>query len=126
MSELINKLVASASALNKKIVLTEGEDKRVVTAAAEIVKRNIAKIVLLGDEEQIKADNPEVDLTGIEIINPKTSPKLEEYSALLYELRKSKGMTLEQAQETACESTYFGTLMLKAGDVDGLVSGACH
>ena len=126
MSELINKLVANASALNKTVVLTEGEDKRVVAAASEIVSRKIAKIVLLGDEEQIKAENPGVDLTGIQIVNPKTSPKLKEYAELLYELRKSKGMTMEQALETASESTYFGTLMLKVGDVDGLVSGACH
>ena len=126
MSELINKLVASASALNKKIVLTEGEDSRVVTAAAEIVKQKIARIVLLGDESEIKANNPGVDLGGGRIIKPKTSPKLKEYTELLYELRKAKGMTMEQAEQTASESTYFGTLMLKAGDVDGLVSGACH
>ena len=80
MSELINKLVANASALNKTVVLTEGEDKRVVAAASEIVSRKIAKIVLLGDEEQIKAENPGVDLTGIQIVNPKTSPKLKEYA----------------------------------------------
>ena len=126
MSELINKLIASAQALNKTIVLTEGEDSRVVTAAADIVAKKIAKIVLLGDPDQIKADNPTVDLTGVEIVNPKTSPKLKEYTELLYELRKAKCMTYEQAEQTACESTYFGTLMLKAGDVDGLVSGACH
>lgn len=126
MSQLINKLVENASKLNKRIVLTEGEDSRVVVAAADTVNRGIAQIVLLGDEEQIKKDNPTVDLSKVEIINPKTSPKLEEYANLLYELRKSKGMTPEQAVETAKESTYFGTLMLKAGDVDGLVSGACH
>ncbi|MBR3863497.1 MAG: phosphate acetyltransferase [Clostridia bacterium] len=126
MSELINKLISSAQALNKTIVLTEGEDSRVVTAAADIVAKKIAKIVLLGDPDQIKADNPTVDLSGVEIVNPKTSPKLKEYTELLYELRKAKGMTYEQAEQTACESTYFGTLMLKAGDVDGLVSGACH
>lgn len=126
MSELIDRLVENASKLGKKIVLTEGEDSRVVVAAAETVKRGIAKIVLLGNPERIKADNPEVDLSGVEIIDPETSPKLGEYANLLYELRKAKGMTLEQALETAKESTYFGTLMLKAGDVDGLVSGACH
>lgn len=126
MSELIDRLVENASKLGKKIVLTEGEDSRVVVAAAETVKRGIAKIVLLGNPERIKADNPEVDLSGVEIIDPETSPKLGEYANLLYELRKAKGMTPEQALETAKESTYFGTLMLKAGDVDGLVSGACH
>ena len=126
MSELMNKLVANASALGKTIVLTEGEDERVVKAASETVKRGIAKIVLLGDEKEIAQNNPGVDLTGVQIINPKTSPKLNEYANLLYELRKAKGMTPEQALEMASESTYFGTLMLKAGDVDGLVSGACH
>lgn len=126
MSELINKLVKSASALNKRIVLTEGEDERVVKAAADVVARKIARVVLLGDEAEIKAANPGVSLDGIEIINPKTSDKLDEYAELLYELRKAKGMTKEQALEIASESTYFGTLMLKAGDVDGLVSGACH
>ncbi len=126
MSEIVNKLIERAGALNKRIVLTEGEDKRVVAAAAEIVRLKMAKIVLLGDEAQIKEANPEIDLSGIEIVNPKTSPKLSSYAELLYELRKAKGMTMEQSLATAEENTYFGTLMLKAGDVDGLVSGACH
>ena len=126
MSELINKLVKSASALNKRIVLTEGEDERVVKAAADVVARKIARVVLLGNAAEIKAANPDVSLDGIEIIDPKTSDKLGEYAELLYELRKAKGMTKEQALEMASENTYFGTLMLKAGDVDGLVSGACH
>ncbi len=126
MSELIERLIQKASLLDKKIVLTEGEDERVVKAAAETVKRHIARIVLLGNPEQIAKNNPDVDLGGVEIIDPVTSPKLQEYADLLYELRKAKGMTPEQALETAKESTYFGTLMLKAGDVDGLVSGACH
>lgn len=126
MSELIDKLLKNASALNKRIVLTEGEDERVVKAAADVVARKIARVVLLGNEAEIKAANPDVSLDGIEIIDPKTSDKLEEYAELLYELRKAKGMTKEQALSVASESTYFGTLMLKAGDVDGLVSGACH
>lgn len=126
MSQLIDNLVKNASLLNKRIVLTEGEDERVVKAAADITARKIARVVLLGDEKEIAAKNPQVDLTGVEVISPVTSPKLKEYANLLYELRKAKGMTEEQALETAKESTYFGTLMLKAGDVDGLVSGACH
>ena len=126
MSQLIDNLVKNASLLNKRIVLTEGEDERVVKAAADITARKIARVVLLGDEKEIAEKNPGVDLTGVEVINPVTSPKLKEYANLLYELRKAKGMTEEQALETAKESTYFGTLMLKAGDVDGLVSGACH
>lgn len=126
MSELINELLTKAALFNKRIVLTEGEDSRVVKAAADITARKIARAVLLGDADDIAAKNPDVNLNGVEIINPAKSPKLNDYAKLLYELRKSKGMTEEQALETAKESTYFGTLMLKAGDVDGLVSGACH
>lgn len=110
----------------RTIVLCEGEDKRVVEAAQRCVEEGVAKIILLGKESEIKAANPDADLTGVEIINPATSPKLEEYANLLYELRKAKGMTEEQAKEQAKDATFFGALMLKSGDADGLVSGACH
>ncbi len=123
---VIEDIKKKAVILDRKIVLCEGEDSRVVEAAAECVKQKVARIVLLGDETEIKLKNADVDLTGVEIINPATSPKLDEYASLLYELRKSKGMTEEQAKEQAKDATFFGALMLKAGDVDGLVSGACH
>ncbi len=123
---IVEDIKKRARELNKKIVLCEGEDPRVVEAASICVQDRIARIVLLGKEEEIKKNNPKVDLSLIEIIDPETSPKLEEYANLLYELRKNKGMTEEQAREQAKESTFFGALMLKAGDVDGLVSGACH
>ncbi len=123
---IIETIKKKASAKYKKIVLCEGEDSRVVEAAAECVEEKIARIVLLGNAQEIAAKNPGVDLTGIEIIEPATSEKLPEYAALLYELRKSKGMTEEQAKEQAKDPTFFGALMLKNGDVDGLVSGACH
>ncbi len=123
---IIEEIKNKAIALNKKIVLCEGEDSRVVEAAAECVQDKIARIVLLGNADKIKLANPDVDLTGVEIVNPETSPKLKKYANLLYELRKAKGMTEEQALEQAKDATFFGALMLKAGDVDGLVSGACH
>ena len=112
--------------LSKKIVLTEGEDERVVKAAADAQVRGIANIVLLGDEAEIINNNPEENLDGVTIVNPKTSPKRAEYAKLLYELRKNKGMTEEDADKLSYDNTYFGVLMLKAGDADGLVSGACH
>ena len=115
-----------AAAQKKRIVLCEGEDARAVKAASMATKEGIAKIVLLGDEEQIKKDNPGVDLTGVEIVSPAKSEKRAEYAALLYALRKAKGMTEEEADKLSYDNTYFGVLMLKAGDVDGLVSGACH
>ena len=98
---VVSEIKKKAAARNKKIVLCEGEDSRVVEAAAECVEEGIAQIVLLGNAEEIAAKNPDVDLTGIEIIEPAASPKLGEYANLLYELRKSKGMTEEQAQEAA-------------------------
>lgn len=126
MKNILDEIKAKAKALHKTIVLCEGEDKRVVKAAADATKEGVANIVLLGDEAMIKAENPEVDLTGVTIINPFTSDKLPAYNAKLCELRASKGMTSEQAAKLLTDGTYFGAMMLKMGDVDGLVSGACH
>ena len=123
---VLEQIKAKAKALQKTIVLCEGEDKRVVKAAADATKEGVAKIVLLGDPEQIKKDNPEVDLTGVEIVNPLTSDKLATYNTKLCEIRASKGMTPDQAAKLLQDGTYFGAMMLKMGDVDGLVSGACH
>lgn len=120
------ELKKRAGEKQRTIVLCEGEDKRVVEAAQRCIEEGVAKIILLGKESEIKAANPDADLTGVEIVNPATSPKLEEYANLLYELRKAKGMTEEQAKEQAKDATFFGALMLKSGDADGLVSGACH
>lgn len=122
----VEDLKKRAGEKNCKIVLCEGEDKRVVEAAAECVADGVARIVLLGNEEQIKAANPDVDLTGVEIIDPVSLPNFDEYVDLLYNLRKSKGITELQARELAKDNTFFGALMLKRGEADGLVSGACH
>lgn len=123
---VVEEIKKKAVLLNKRIVLCEGEDKRVVAAAEECAEDGIARIILLGKADRIKIDNPDVDLSKVEIIDPETSPKLDEYAKLLFELRKEKGMTEEQAKEQAKDATFFGALMLKAGDADGLVSGACH
>ena len=123
---VVEEIKKKAKLLNKRIVLCEGEDSRVVEAAAECAVTGIAHIILLGEADKIKLDNPDCDLSEVEIVDPATSPKLEEYAKLLYERRKAKGMTEEQAKEQAKDATFFGALMLKAGDADGLVSGACH
>ncbi len=123
---LLDEIKAKAAALKKTIVLCEGEDRRVVEAAAQITKEGIAKIVLIGNEEEAKKVAPGVDLTGITLVDPLTSEKTAEYAKILYEARKAKGMTEEQAAQQAKDRTMFGALMLKAGDVDGYVSGACH
>ena len=86
-----------AAALSKHIVLPEGEDARVVRAAAEAAKQKIARITLLGDKAQIERDNPDVDLSAVEIVDPAACEKRAEYAQLLYSLRKAKGMTEEEA-----------------------------
>ena len=123
---VLEQIKKKASSLNKTIVLCDGEDSRVVKAAEMATKEGIAKIVLLGDAEAIRKANPDIDLAGVEIVNPLTDDRLSAYNAKLCELRANKGMTSEQAAELLKDGTYFGAMMLKAGDVDGLVSGACH
>lgn len=122
----MEQIKARAAKLGKHIVLPEGEDARVVKAAADATKEGIARITLIGNAEEIAKNNPDVDLTGVTVIDPKTSDKHEAYAAAFYELRKAKGMTQEQASELMYDNTYFGMMMLKEGDADGLVSGACH
>ncbi len=126
MKNVLEEIKLKAKSLKKTIVLCEGEDKRVVEAAAAITKEGIAKIVLIGNEEECKRVAPDVDITGITLIDPLTSDKLSKYAEILYEARKSKGMTKDEALKQAKDRTMFGALMLKAGDVDGYVSGACH
>ena len=123
---LLDEIKTKAAARKKTIVLCEGEDKRVVEAAARITKEGIAKIVLIGNKEECARVAPDADLTGIELVDPLTSEKTSHYAEMLFEARKAKGMTREQAEEQAKDRTMFGALMLKAGDVDGYVSGACH
>lgn len=125
----IEDVKVKAKSKMKTIVLPEAEDKRTLEAAEQIKKEGFAKLVLLGNKETVEKDAQSYgfDLSGIEILDPKTSPSLDDYVATLVELRKSKGMTEEEARKLLTESnTYFGVMMVKKGDADGLVSGACH
>lgn len=112
----------------KTIVLPEASDKRIVEAAAIATCEDYANVILLGDEAVIKnvAAENNLDISKATIINPKTSEKSEEYANILYELRKNKGMTLEQAKELILDEVYYGMVMVKNEDADGLVSGAIH
>ena len=127
---IVAKMAQRAKQDLKTIVLPETEDVRVLKAASIILKEEIAKIILIGDENEIKAlcqkENIDIPFSKVEIINNLTSSKSEEYANLLYELRKNKGMTLENAHEVIKDKVYFATLMVKANDADGLVSGAIH
>jgi len=123
-------MIKEKARLDKKaIVLPEAEDKRTLLAAAKILEEDIAKVVLVGNAEQIKADAADlkIDLTGATVIEPATSDKLEAYVNLLYETRKAKGMTPEKARELLLtDALTFGIVMVKANDADGMVAGACH
>ncbi len=112
----------------KTIILPEAEDKRVLEAASKVIKEGFAKVILIGDKEQVENDIKEnnIDLTGVEIIDIKTSTKKQEYAQKLFELRQAKGMTEEEAFKLIEEPIYFGMMMLKLGEADGLVSGAAH
>lgn len=112
----------------KTIILTESEDKRVLEAAAKVKKEGFANIILIGKEEEANklAKENNIDISGIPVINPEESERYEEYVNAFYELRKAKGMTVEKAKEVLKDNMYFGTMMVKMGDADGLVSGACH
>lgn len=125
MSDLMVEIKEKAKKAGKTIVLPEGNDKRVVEAAEKIASQGIANVVLLGDLEQIKNNNKSVDLSKVKVINPKTIDN-SKYAQTLFELRKSKGITLEQATELAKDELYFAVLMLQLGEVDGMVAGACH
>ena len=113
----------------KTIVLPESNDKRTLLAAARIMEEGIADIIMIGDEEKIMdgAGWLEVDLSKVTVVNPKTTPKLDDYVNLLYETRKAKGMTPEKAREILLNDYLtFGIVMVKANDADGMVAGACH
>ena len=110
----------------KTIVLPEAQDVRVLEAARKVTDEGFAKVILLGNREEILgiAKNNNIIVDDIEIIDPLLSDKLENYINTLFELRQEKGMTLEKARETLKNNIYFGTMMIKMGDADGLVSGS--
>ena len=125
---MIDSVKVKARQCVKRIVLPEGDEPRTVQAAVKIRNEKIACPILLGDPKAIKnvAAEKGVDVTGIEIVNPQDSLKAAEYTNALYELRKAKGVTEEQAKQLVQDSMYYGIMMVKLGDADGLVSGAVH
>ncbi len=112
----------------KTIVLPEAEDIRTLEATNMVIKEGYAKIILIGNEENIrkKAEENDIDISQAKLIDPKQSTKYDEYVQKLYELRKEKGMTVEKAKELVLDPIHFGMMMLKNEDADGLVSGAVH
>ena len=112
----------------KTIILPEAEDLRTLEATDKICKEEFAKVVLIGNEEEVakKAQENNFDISKAQIINPEKSEKYDEYVNAFYELRKAKGMTIEEAKKLILDPVFFGMMMVKMGDGDGLVSGAAH
>lgn len=122
------KLFEMAASNLKKVVLPEAEDERILRAAEIILHRKVADIILLGDEEEVKANYLRLglDLSNAVIINPHTSPLMEQFVESFYELRRSKGLSKSAAQDAMTHFNYFATMMVQLGYADAMVSGAIH
>ena len=125
---LIGKIRAKARAAGKTIVLPEGDEPRTVSAAAEVVRESLAKPILLGVREKVAsaAAAQGVRLDGIEVVDPASDRRAAGYAAALFELRKAKGVSEADAARLVADPMYFGMMMVRQGDADGLVSGAVH
>ncbi len=123
----IDTVKARAKANKKSIVLPEGMDVRIYEAASKCIAEDIADITIIASPAEVEANNKGFDISKATIIDPAASDKTQVYAEKLAELRKSKGMTVEQAKELLLtDYMYFACMMVKMGDADGVVSGACH
>ncbi|MBW6489644.1 MAG: phosphate acetyltransferase [Lentimicrobium sp.] len=126
---LMNRIKNKAIKLDKCIVLPEGSEERTLKAAEIILKEKIARIILLGNKSEIEIKAKELNLENISrarIIDPENNPEKDRYAALLYEIRKSKGLTLQEAGALVKNPLYLATLLIKSGDADGEVAGAIN
>ena len=125
--DLISEIIARAKANKQRIVLPEGTEERTLKAADQLLADEVAELILIGNPSEIKALAENLGLTHIDkatIIDPENHPKKEEYAQLLCELRKKKGMTIEEARKLVLDPLYLGCLIIKAGDADGQLAGA--
>jgi phosphate acetyltransferase len=124
----IHQLTLQARSDRKHIVLPEGEDDRILRSAGRVLQRRVADLTILGDEARIRQRAGElgVDLGDATVIDPRTSPLRDEFADRYAELRRAKGVTVEQAREAMRDATYFGTMLVHSSHVDGMVSGAAH
>lgn len=127
--ELLDRIKENAKKQNKRIVLPEGYEERTIKAADIVIGEKIAQIILIGDPEEIKSHAEKLGLRNISkatVVNPKSHAKKDHYIDMMVEIRKSKGMTREEASRLIEDPLYLGVLMIKNGDADGEVSGADH
>jgi phosphate acetyltransferase len=122
------QLVEWARSEPKRVVLPEGDDDRILQAAGRLLRRGVAELTILGDEAEIRSRAAELgaDLSGADVLNPKTSDLCEKFAEQYAEIRKHKGMAVERAREIIHDVSYFGTMLVYNGVVDGMVSGAAH
>ncbi|AQA03830.1 phosphate acetyltransferase [Mycobacterium sp. MS1601] len=122
------QLIDRARADRKRIVLPEGDDDRILKAAGRLLDRGVAELTILGDEALVRGRAAElgVDLSGADVLNPRTSELCDQFARQYAELRKKKGITVEQAREIINDVSYFGTMLVHNNLVDGMVSGARH
>jgi phosphate acetyltransferase len=121
-------LIDRARADRRHLVLPEGDEERILRAAEVVLRRGVADLTLLGDPDQIsrKARELGVDVSAARVVDPATSPWLEEFAQAYERLRRHKGITLDRARDTVRDVNYFGTMMVETGRADGMVSGATH
>jgi phosphate acetyltransferase len=126
----IDTIMAKAKAANKTIVLPEGNDPRTIEAAAKLLEKEIVKVIILGNREQIISGAGEWDVSGADFLDPQDYPQYDDFVNTFVEMRKSKYPTLEEARSAAEElmhnEMYVGVMMVKKGMADGMVAGACH
>lgn len=122
----IDSIISKAQADKKTIVLPESYEPRTIEACAKILQKGIADVVLIGVREKIAAVAPQWDISGARFVDPATSPRYESYVQAFLEMRQAKGMTLEKARETMLDPLYYGVMMVKQNEADGMVSGAIH
>jgi len=126
--KLVEQIIAQAKKFNKRVVLPEGTEPRTLQAASIILREGIARLILLGDPGEIgeAARKLGVDITGAILVDPKTDSRREHYASIMLDMRRSKGLTEEEALKLLDDPLYFGTLMIKAGDADGVIAGAIN
>ncbi|MGD0582213.1 MAG: phosphate acetyltransferase [Bacteroidales bacterium] len=127
--ELLDKIKSNARKLNKRIVLPEGYEERTIKAADIAIEENLAQIILLGDPDEIRSHAIKLGLRNLgkaRIVDPRSHDMKEHYISMMVELRKNKGLTIEEAAKLIEDPLYLGVLMIKNGDADGEVSGADH
>lgn len=126
MSSFLEQISKRAKADKKTIVLPESTDIRTIKAASILLEQGLANIVLIGNEQDINKLAGGLDISKAKIVDPESSEKFKEYVDTFYEMRKAKGMTPEKAQETMKNPLYYGVMMVKKGEADGMVAGAIN